>query len=204
MSDVITAQNEKSDLKEWWAPDGQSVDTEILERRRKVAIHWNQLGYGVAKSARELKVSVTTVYNDRKALLKAWQMSVQADIVEIVAREVYKLEMQEAELWDAWERSKKPEIMKTTEWYTDKKGVKRITLQRETETNRVPDVKIMDALTRIQERRARLLGLDKAITVESAAFSFSIFVQEAYEANMQSKAKKPEVLDVTPTKALNS
>ena len=203
MPDAIAAQNDKSDLREWWAPDGVVIDPERLDRMRKVAIHWNQLGHGVARTAKELGVSATTIYKDRKALLKAWQMAVQADVVELVARDVHKLEQQEVQLWDAWEKSKEPEVIKTVKRYVDKDGKKGKSRSISTTTiNRVPDVKIMDALTRIQERRARLLGFDQAVNAESAAFSLATFINSAWEARQARNAKKPEPLDVTPPEAL--
>lgn len=193
-----------SELTEWWAPEGRTIDPEILERRRKVAIHWNRYGYSCMKSAKDLGVSATTIAKDRKWLLMVWRMSVEADIVETVSRECAKLDQIESELWEAWEASKIDEVMATEETYTKKDGAdSQAACHRTRTTNRVPDVKIMDAILRCMERRARLLGLDKAVGFEAAAFSFALFVSNAHKMHTEAQAKKPGQLDVTPPPSLS-
>lgn len=195
---VVAQREEKSNLSRWYYAEKGKVKPEILERRRQVAILWNQMGYTVQRSAEELGFSNSTVLNDRRWLLDCWQKTVQADVVEIVAREMNKLEAQEAELWAAWEKSKEDVIQTTTEQHFDAKGQKVGGETKKIVTyGRLPEVKFMDGILKCQERRSKLLGLDKAVTFQGAAFSFAMFVEEAYESATQQLTK-----DVTPPKEL--
>jgi len=195
---VSAEQEKKSNLAEWWHPETGRVKPEILDRRRKVAICWNRLGMSCAQTATNLGCSANTVSKDRHWLLQCWQKAVEADIVEIVSRELHKLEEQEAELWTAWEASKRDIESTVTEHHTDADGqrvggdhIKR------TVTGRLPDPKFMDLILKCQERRAKLLGLDKAVTFEGAVFSFSTFVSGAYEAAVALDDRR-RMKDVTP------
>ena len=205
MSDLVAAdkKKKKSALSSWIYPEAKSIDPEILERRRRVAICWNQLGLSVQKTAEHLGFSPATISKDRQWLLKMWSTLVNADIVEIVAREVSKLEVQEAELWSAWESSKEDEVQTTTERKANQNGALLGTITKTMRTNRVPEVKFMEGILKCQERRSRLLGLDKAVTFEGATFSFANFVEKAYLVNTEHNSKQPEELlppiDVTPS-----
>ena len=194
---VSAEQAQKSKLAEWWHPEKGRVNPEVLDRRRKVAICWNQLGMSCAQTAKNLGCSAGTVSKDRRWLLECWQRAVQADIVEIVSRELHKLETQEAELWSAWEMSKRDTESSVTDSYTNEQGAKSGGDHiKRTVTGRLPESKYMDLILRCQERRAKLLGLDKAVTFEGAAFSFSMFVSEAYESAVELERKR--IKDVTP------
>lgn len=193
----------KSALASWVYPEAKKIDPDILERRRRVAICWNQLGLSVQKTAEHLGFSAPTISKDRQWLLKMWTTIVSADIVEIVSREISKLEVQESELWAAWETSKEDEVKTTTERKTNASGDLLATFNKTERTNRIPEVKFMDGILRCQERRSKLLGLDKAVTFEGATFSFSTFVEKAYTTNQAFHAKEPkelepDVIDVTP------
>ena len=196
-------KKKKSELASWVYPEAKTVDPDVLERRRRVAICWNQLGLSVQKTAEHLGFSPPTISKDRQWLLKMWSTIVSADIVEIVSREISKLEVQEAELWAAWETSKEDEVKTTTERKTNASGDLLATFNKTERTNRIPEVKFMDGILRCQERRSRLLGLDKAVTFDGATFSFSTFVEKAYTTNQAFHAKEPEqlapdIIDVTP------
>lgn len=185
MSDESTAiqqQMQEEDL--WYAPREMiKAKPAILKRRRKVAEHWNMKGLTVAQSADILGVSPSTISQDRRALLDMWQTVVEADVIEIVARELHKLEMQEAELWDAWQMSKMATEDDSREWNEKANGTQAgVTTIRERRISRVPEAKYMDLILKCQERRAKLLGLDKAVTFEAASFSFAMFVEESYDA----------------------
>lgn len=188
----------RSSLGKWYHPDEGVVSAEILERRRRVAVAWNQLGMTVKETALDIGVSVSTISGDRRWLLDCWQKSVQADVVEVVARELAKLEDQEAELWDAWQNSKAN--------YTkvfDKQAVTKAgdveDLHETEEGSKEPNYKFMELILKCQERRARLLGLDKAVTYESAAFSFALFVEEAYEKRQDQLGRLDDSRKLTPT-----
>ena len=193
---IVNEKVEKSNLEQWYTDSGET-DPELLERRRLVAICWNQKNMSVAATAKELGVHPNTIYRDRKWLLDRWQAAVQADVVEIVAKEVAKLDQQEADLWEAWESSKEA-IVRTEEeqLYNDEgkkvggKKVKKVT------TGRLPDPKYMDMIIHCQERRAKLLGLDKAVEFKGASFSMAIFIENAYTSAL--KQREGGMKDITP------
>lgn len=198
---VADKKRQQGSLEEWWYAEKGRLKPEILDRRRKVAICWNQLGMNCCETAKNLGVSATTISKDRSWLLACWQKGTQADIVEVVSRELAKLETQEAELWGAWERSKEDVVTTSTENHRNAEGAQvGGTTIRTTRVGRLPESKFMDLILKCQERRSKLLGLDKAVTFEGASFSFAMFVEEAYESAVQQQ--KRMIKDVTPPKEL--
>ncbi len=55
-----------------------------------------------------------TVSKDLEVIRKAWAESPLIDFNEAVQRELQRLDLYERELWEAWERSKKPVVKKDT------------------------------------------------------------------------------------------
>ncbi len=170
----------------WYAPKKEmNTPPEVLERRKKVAELWNKENLSVQETAERLGVKRSVVSRDRRFLLDMWQMAVEADVVEIVARELERLEAMESELWSAWELSKQDSESETREMVLKGKeqvGVTRVLQKR---IGRLPNVGYLSLILKIQERRAKLLGLDKAVTFEQANFSFAMFVEQAYEASQR-------------------
>jgi len=211
MTDVVVAERkildtkkEKSELGEWYYPEAKEVDPDILERRRRVAVCWNRLGLSVQKTAEQLGVSAGTIAKDRKWLLGMWTSIVEADVLELVSRELSKLDSQETELWAAWELSKE-DSRETEEERIWNKAAERyeMAVVKIIRAGRIPEVKYMDAILRCQERRSRLLGLDKAVTFDGATFSFATFVESAYNVSREQLSAKPnmlesDIIDVTP------
>ena len=192
-----------SDEERAWYLDAK-VKPERLERLRKVAEAWNKLGLGVRETARLLKVNASTVSRDRRLLLEMWQQTVTADISDIAARELAKLDEQEAELWRAWERSKRD---KTKTSVSEKRGVAQqggeeheLGLLERKSVNvtegRLPEARYMDLIIDIGRRRDHLLGLDKGIKVD-LGFDFRELVRAAAErrAARRPKAKKARARD---------
>jgi len=199
---IASNKSKHGKLEAWWHPEKGKVKPEILDRRRKVAICWNQLGMSVSETAKNLGFGASTIAMDRKWLLGCWQKGTQADVVEIVSRELAKLETQEAELWSAWERSKEDVVTTNTETHRNAEGAQvGGTTIRTTRVGRLPESKFMDLIIKCQERRSKLLGLDKAVTFEGASFSFAMFVEEAYESAVDQQSKRL-IKDVTPPKQL--
>src|SRR5690606_7203600 len=58
--------------------------------------------------AEEVGVTQGTVSKDLEAIRQAWAESPLIDFNEAVNRELERLDTYEAELWEAWERSKQP------------------------------------------------------------------------------------------------
>jgi hypothetical protein len=164
------------------------VTAKRLERLRKVADLWNKAGLGVRETARQLGVNPSTITKDRRLLIEMWRETITADVNEIAAREVVKLDAQEAELWLAWERSKRDKE-RTTQ--TEKRnaaaageqeielGIHERTTTRVVE-GRLPEARYMDLIIEVGKRRERLLGLDKGIIVD-VGFDFRELVRAAAE-----------------------
>lgn len=121
-----------------------------------------------------------------------------ADIEDVAARELAKLDAQEAELWLAWERSKRDKERTTQkekrtavggeEVQPRPLGVSEQTTTRTTE-GRLPEARYMDLLIEIGERRARLLGLDKGIKIDELTFDFRELVRASAERKKQRKPR---------------
>lgn len=190
---------------EGWYLDPK-VKPERLERLRKVADLWNKAGLGVRETARQLEVNPSTVSRDRRLLLELWRETVVADIDEIAARELAKLDTQEAELWVAWERSKRDKERTTQrekrtapvlpgrppeeEPRPPELGIAERTTTRVTE-GRLPDARYMDLIIEVGRRRERLLGLDKGIKID-LGFDFRELVKKAAERRERRAAAAEE------------
>jgi len=187
---------------EWYRDP--KVQARRLERLVKVADLWNKAGLGVRETARQLKVNPSTISKDRKLLVEMWRETVNAEINEIAARELAKLDAQEAELWLAWERSKRDKERTTNKEKRSAIGageeVRELAVAERTTTRttegRLPDARYMDLIIEIGERRARLLGLDKGIKIE-LDFDFRELVRSAAErrAKRRPKAEKARARD---------
>ena len=101
-------------------------------------------------------ISVMTVRRELKALMGEWQVSAAEDIAAVKARELQKLDALEEEAWREWERSKEDWIKKSS-----KKGGAKSEPETKVETGgQCGDPRYLQALLGIQDRRARLLGID--------------------------------------------
>lgn len=184
-------------------PDGAKRPcARVLDRRREVARLWNQHGMGVMKTAKKLGVSHPTIVADRRWLLDRWQEVVEADISEMVGREVKKLEEIEAEAWRAWRKSWKDKEKRRTkrealldeslepkeEDETEEPPAVLISTTKEVE-GRLPESKFLQIILDCQERRAKLLGLYKAVSLEDMTFNFAEMVKGGYEAAVEQRAR---------------
>jgi len=173
---------------------GRKPSGAILDRRRKVARLWNQEGAGVRESARQLGCSHQTVANDRRWLLDRWSEIVHADVSEVVGREIKVLTEVEAEAWRAWRKSwedkekqrtkREATVIQTLGEDEDDEPEHRpatlVSTTDETE-GRIPDSKYLQIILDCQERRAKLLGLYKAVSLDDMAFDFGAMVKSGYE-----------------------
>jgi hypothetical protein len=118
-----------------------------------------------------------------------WRDVVSADINDLAARELAKLDEQERELWLAWERSKKDKTSIRSHEKRERvplpKGESGETVTERNTTNtttgRLPESRYMDLIISIGERRAKLLGLDKGIKLVDLEFSFPDLIRQAAE-----------------------
>lgn len=178
-----------------WYDDPRRVEPKRLERLRKVADLWNKAGLGVRATADRIGCSPGTVSKDRRLLIDLWKQTVTADVDEIIARELAKLDEQESELWLAWERSKRDrertlQREKREPLPLDPDGSARAEVVTERETTRTtegrnPDARYMDLILEIGKRRERMLGLDKGIPIRVEGFDLRALIQAAHENEIE-------------------
>ena len=190
-------------------PDGgKRPCARVLDRRREVARLWNQHGMGVVATGRQLGVSHVTIVNDRRWLLDRWQEVVESDISEMVGREVKRLDEVEAEAWKAWRKSwKDKEKRRTKREALDHQPLEPTdddhaeaptgTLISTTEEveGRLPESKFLQIILDCQERRAKLLGLYKVVSLEDMAFNFADMVKDGYEKAVAQRARAKAAKD---------
>jgi len=80
---------------------------EIKQRQAQVS-DLSLKGYSQTAIAKQLGVTQATVSNDLKALREVWRASKIRDFDLDVSIELERLNLIEREMWEAWERSKKP------------------------------------------------------------------------------------------------
>jgi len=190
--DDLIPEPEIAHMAEWWNTS-TTVNPVVFERRVKVAQLWNRYGYSVKETADILGVDMHLVTSDRRWLISQWQRVVIADINEIIGQQLAKLEDTERELWVAWEKSKEDEITVTDQTVDDIDGTR--TTRKTVTRGRLPEHRYMELILKVQERRSKLLGLDKIQDLGSTTFNFAVFVEQAYQKAIE---KSGQVLDVTP------
>lgn len=129
---------------------------EIAERRRKVA-KLMLLRLSQREIARRLGVSNGLIAQDAKAILADYREQARQDIGTWVARELRKYDEDELEAREAWERSKEDREKRVQ--VRRQNGHEVFEDRTETE-GRLPDPQYLARILAIQERRAKLLGLD--------------------------------------------
>lgn len=133
------------------------------EKRNKVqrAAHREQIaelrlkGVTLVKIAEKVGISLPTVKRELRKLEAEWKAQAAANIEEVKARELQKLDLLEAEAWAEWERSKKDWVKKTVQ--DGKGGGKRAKVES---GGQCGDPRYLQVILGIRERRAKLLGMD--------------------------------------------
>lgn len=103
----------------------------------------------------KIGIDRSTVTKELKKIRQNWQESAERDIAEIIANELKKLDEMEIEIIGEWEKSKKDWQKRVVE---EKGGGK---IARIEQGGSCGDPRYMTALIQIQDRRAKLYGLDK-------------------------------------------
>ena len=104
------------------------------------------------------------VYKDLKQLLINWKREHEENIDLYITKELSKLDKIEAELWDAWERSKKRIVSK----------IRQSGLKKERSENFAGNPRYLDLVLSVQQRRAKLLGLDAPVKVDLPNVNVSV------------------------------
>lgn len=109
--------------------------------------------------AQKLGLSVATVCREIKAIEAEWRANMLRDVEAIKAEELRKLDHYELETLQEWERSKKDCQKKVMEDSQGGRSGKVRKAKIET-TQNFGDPRYMSVLLGIQDRRAKILGLD--------------------------------------------
>lgn len=104
------------------------------------------------------------VYKDLKQLLINWKREHEENIDLYITKELSKLDKIEAELWDAWERSKKRIVSK----------IRQSGLKTERSETFAGNPRYLDLVLSVQQRRAKLLGLDAPVRVDLPNVNVSV------------------------------
>lgn len=104
------------------------------------------------------------VYKDLKQLLINWKREHEGNIDLYITKELSKLDKIEAELWDAWERSKKRIVSK----------IRQSGLKTERSETFAGNPRYLDLVLSVQQRRAKLLGLDAPVKVDLPNVNVSV------------------------------
>lgn len=104
------------------------------------------------------------VYKDLKQLLINWKREHEENIDLYITKELSKLDKIEAELWDAWERSKKRIVSK----------IRQSGLKTERSETFAGNPRYLDLVLFVQQRRAKLLGLDAPVKVDLPNVNVSV------------------------------
>lgn len=104
------------------------------------------------------------VYKDLKQLLINWKREHEENIDLYITKELSKLDKIEAELWDAWERSKKRIVSK----------IRQSGLKKERGETFAGNPRYLDLVLSVQQRRAKLLGLDAPVKVDMPNVNVSV------------------------------
>jgi hypothetical protein len=140
------------------SPAQRAKDLEQIAALRLKAWTYQQI-------ADEVRVSLVTVKREMKAIETAWRESASEDIAAVKARELTKLDDLEREARMQWERSCRKGRKTVTEEEPSATGkAKRramtVTRRRVEEQEQTGDPRYLAIVLDIQQRRARLLGLD--------------------------------------------
>ena len=104
------------------------------------------------------------VYKDLKQLLINWKREHEENIDLYITKELSKLDKMETELWDAWERSKKRIVSK----------IRQSGLKTERSETFAGNPRYLDLVLSVQQRRAKLLGLDAPVKVDLPNVNVSV------------------------------
>jgi hypothetical protein len=86
-----------------------------IARRREQVARLRLQGLGFPTIAEQLGCGIGTVYRDFEAMLAEWRASHERDTDAKVQQILAEIQLMRAEAWAAWERSKQPREVTTTE-----------------------------------------------------------------------------------------
>lgn len=114
---------------------------------------------------RPYQLSVTTIRNDIKKILKAAQEEfLDRTAVSFITQELMKLTQIEAEAWKAWEESKSRKVKVRTKSEPSQGAGDEITSRIVTQDRGPGDHKFLDLIARVSKQRTELIGVMGVLT----------------------------------------
>lgn len=141
--------------------------------------HWHLRG----KSERDLVVMIAkerpyslckaTIHSDLNKSRKRWQEEAMTERSAAVAKELAKIEVQEDELWAAWERSKLDHQSKTVEDIVgaiapELADFKKPSKEKTTTEGQCGEPAYQRLLNELRDQRRKLLGLDAETVIKDS------------------------------------
>jgi hypothetical protein len=138
-------------------PRSTAEELSIESRRCQVAALFLRGTKRQSELALRLGVNRSTISRDLKALNARWKEAAVRDLDAAKGQELERLDQLEAEYWQAWEKSKGPHEVTTTEQTTGGDSDRTRAAIRTEEQH--GDPRYLDGVQRCIEQRCKLLGL---------------------------------------------
>jgi hypothetical protein len=139
-------------------PRSSAEELVIESRRSQVASLFLQGIKRQGELAQRLGVNRSTISRDLRVLNVRWKEAAVRDLDAAKSQELERLDLLEQEYWAAWERSKQPHEMTTTEQTTDGDGERvKAALRKDDQHG---DPRYLAGVERCIEQRCKLLGLN--------------------------------------------
>lgn len=153
-------------------------------------------------------ISRSQIVYDIRQLEKRWAAAISTKtMMEWKAKELHTIELLEAEAMEAWERSKREGQSMTGDINDTGASVGG---RRVTRVRRDGDPRWIEAMIKLQERKARLLGLDAPIRLDASVKADEVATldtlraayRERVEAEIRNTTPRPTVVDVETVQAV--
>jgi hypothetical protein len=147
-------------------------------RREEVAQRYLR-GENQYQIAEVVGVTQQQVSLDLKAIREAWLQSAIRDFDEAKSEQLAKIDVIEAEAWQAWERSRQPREVTLTEQTEGERGSRKASVRRE---GRAGDPRFLERVQKCIEQRCTILGFGTpaASTVVNLQVNIKATLQEAF------------------------
>lgn len=111
------------------------------------------------------RLGMSQVYEDQKSIEAEWIANLKGDMDAWKAKELASLERMENELWHSWEKSKtQRRLARVVVKGTGESAPRESSVTTEDQDG---DPRYLELIIKVQDRRAKMLGLNAAIKIEN-------------------------------------